>query len=624
MQGFAQHRSIYGIRKVWFGEMKKSKEKLKERWSCKKKEQSKTRHIKRKVLCGFLVLAIAGGGAGAVVFMHNDAEKRKGFSMEGAVKKGDLEIGVSAGGTTTGTTDYQLCDFSYRGEALIVEKVLVESGDSVKKGDTLYTLTKESVVAVRDALKSNLVTYQIALAEAKLTYQETVNEAKTEYKTNCALKTTALTDYQDKLETYEAKVEETGSVYREAKSIIKNYPDELKNAETEKQTLEKQIKKYNTQLVLQQKKMQKAQKNAADLKTAYEKALEGYEKVKTVSEYLTDYKESDMQEALTELKNSVNREMSEKYAVLQKAKQVYEEAEESVEKPEKKVTALSLKIKKSEKKSEAVSDEIAEKEESLANAKKNITMYRAEYLNAVAEQTVGEVTAEQNYEEEVSTYQNAEKIYHSALKAADSDLQTAKDNLNAAKQQKSAFENLVQGNTVRADREGILNDVSYLAGDTLNQNLPLAGYQDSSVMNIEVSVDQSDISGVKVGNTVNVNLSSSRSSIEGTVSRIEAENTSESVSKVTYSVIITVDNSTGTILEAETANVFFLKETLENVLYVPVNAVKTESGVSKVAAKTTAGTTTEVEVITGESNGQYIVLESGLKEGDIYVIEMES
>lgn len=623
MQGFAQYYSIYGIRKAWFDEMKRNRGKLKEDRSDKNKNRHKTKHLKRKVVCGFLVLAAVGGGAGAVFFMRDDVEKEKGFSMEGAVKKGDLEMGVSASGTLAGMTDYQLCDFSYADEALVVDTVLVESGDSVKKGDALYTLTKESVAAVRKALKSNLVTYQIALAEAKVTYQEAVNEAETEYKTNCALKNTALTDYQDMLEEYGEKVEEKSSIYQQAKRIIKNYPDEIKSEEAEKEALEKQIKKYKKQFALQQEKLQKAQKKSDSLKSVYEKSLEAYEKVKTVSEYLADYTEGE-QGTLTDLKNSIKSEMNEKYAALQKAKQVYEEAEAAAEKIEKKAAVLNSKIEEREEKSEKVSEDISEKSESLARAKKNITMYQAEYLDAVAEQTVGEVNAEQTYEEEVSTYQNAEQIYRAALKAAESDLQEAKDDLNLVKAQKSAFKTLVQGNTVRADREGTLNDISYVAGDTLNRNLPLAGYRDSSVMNVEVSVDQSDIAVVKVGDIVNVNLISSRNALEGTVSKIEAENTSESVSNVTYSVIITMDNSSGTITENETATISFVKETLQDVLYVPVNAVKTNSGKSTISAKTTAGTTKEIEVRVGESNGQYIVLESGLKEGDIYVIEMES
>ena len=67
----------------------------------------------------------------------------------------------------------------------------------------------------------------------------------------------------------------------------------------------------------------------------------------------------------------------------------------------------------------------------------------------------------------------------------------------------------------------------------------------------------------------------------------------------------------------------FTKYSLENVLYVPVSAVTEKNSKSYVTAKLTDGNTRDVEVTTGEDNGQFIELKSGLEEGDTYVVNFK-
>ena len=67
-----------------------------------------------------------------------------------------------------------------------------------------------------------------------------------------------------------------------------------------------------------------------------------------------------------------------------------------------------------------------------------------------------------------------------------------------------------------------------------------------------------------------------------------------------------------------------LPDTILSFVLLPVSAVTEKGGKSYVTAKLTDGNTRQVEVKTGEDNGQFIELKSGLKEGDTYVVDFKN
>ena len=267
---------------------------------------------------------------------------------------------------------------------------------------------------------------------------------------------------------------------------------------------------------------------------------------------------------------------------------------------------------------------MTESKTTLSEAKQNLKSYQAAYYEAKAAQTKGKVSAKETYAQSMSTYQNASSIYEVALQSAKDTLQSAKDNASSAKARKKAFDKMITGNTIKAMQDGTITAVGYSAGDTLSTTTSIATYSDSSSITIPVTVDQADMQYIAVGDSVSVSLSSSRESLNGTVASMETTSSSESVSSVTYTVNVTVDNASGSIRSDDTASVSFTKYTLKDVLYVPVSAVTEKSGKSYVTAKLTDGNTRKVEVKTGEDNGQFIELKSGLKEGDTYVVDFKN
>lgn len=589
------------------------------------KKKKRNRQMTGKIVLGVLLLTALGGGIGvALSHAKGDTGTEEKRLLEGTVQQGDLELQVSAEGTTAGTTGYQLLGAELAARGLTVETVIAEEGETVKKGDSLYTLTDESVEEVEEALEQELAQYQSELTQAQLTYEEAVNEAKTEYRKNKSLADMAKLDYQDTLEELQQRVVEAKKELKENKTVLQNYPEEIQKAETELAEKKKQKTNLQKKKTEQEKAVQKLAEQWNTLKKEYQEAQAAYAEIKVVAQYLTRYQEEEPAVALEELRQTVKSQLAKKEAVCNKAESAYTELDKKYTSGKKRLESLSAKLTKVKQAITEQTEARERKKTELADAKKKQLSCQAQYLEAVSCQTSGSVTAKQDYEESVNTSRNAKTIYEAALQDAENDLQTAKDNLMAVKTQKKEFTSLVRKDTVVADRDGILAEISYQAGDTLGRNIPLAGYQDSSVMNIALSISQEDIASIRVGDTAQVMLSSVQGGLEGTVSSIGMASSSESVSTVTYPVIVTVENASGSITSDETAVVSFGKGTLENVLYVPLRAVETEQSKSYITVKQEDGTTKRTLIKTGEDNGESIVIEQGLKKGDTYVVEMES
>lgn len=571
-----------------------------------------------------LVLSLTGGG---IIWSKANTQSQSSETapvMEGTVQKGNLDLTVSATGTTTGTTSYQPYELKLSEGGLEVETVLAEAGDTVKEGDPLFTLTKESVEETKKTLEEAAAQYKEELSLAQIAYEEAIQEAETEYQRNLSLVSTASLEYQDALESYEANVATQKKQLEQAKTVIQEYPAKISSYQEKKAEKEKKSKELQQQMN-SQKKLATSAKTAMDkAQKAYEKAQEEYSDMEAVSNYLSGYSADSGNAAIVSLKETAESEKAEKSSALQKAKQAYETAKKSYENKETKYTKLTQQKEKYDNAAEEYKEKISSSESALKEAKANLTLYQSKYYSALSEQALGKVSAAKTYAENMQQYQNASATYQSAVKEAKSALREVKDQYTSAKEQKKIFSSLAAGQKICAGQDGTVNVMDYQAGDILSSGVPIAGYQDSSVINIEVSVDQKDIHYIEVGQEVNVSLTSVRGQMTGTVSSIETETSSESVSSVTYTVIVTLDNSQGMIGMNETAAVSFPKGSIENVLYVPVSAVDTKGGKSLVTIKQEDGSTKQVAVTTGENNGQYIVIKNGLEEGDTYVVEMES
>ena len=112
-------------------------------------------------------------------------------------------------------------------EELVVKKVCVSTGQSVKKGDTLLTLTKSSVESAKKSYQENYDAARIAYNEAKTTRDAAKVSAEYEYKQRIATGKSALATYKATVASLEANVSSTKAAYQKAQNGIKTLPTQI-------------------------------------------------------------------------------------------------------------------------------------------------------------------------------------------------------------------------------------------------------------------------------------------------------------------------------------------------------------------------------------------------------------
>ena len=121
----------------------------------------------------------------------------------------------------------------------------------------------------------------------------------------------------------------------------------------------------------------------------------------------------------------------------------------------------------------------------------------------------------------MKAYKNADTVYNAAIKSAKDTLQKAKDNYTNAKARVAAFNKLISGNNVVAQMSGTLSEMSYESGDMLNSMTAIAGYSNENTLSIDVTVDQTDIGKISVGDEASVSVQNMPQTVTGKVAAIE-------------------------------------------------------------------------------------------------------
>jgi len=167
------------------------------------------------------------------------------------------------------------------------------------------------------------------------------------------------------------------------------------------------------------------------------------------------------------------------------------------------------------------------------------------------EGTVAQIT----YEEDLASYETAKTGYTSALAS----YKRAKINLNYA--------------TIVAPIDGIVISRSINLGQTVAASFSTPTLftiaKDLTKMQVEASVDEADIGGVKQGQIANFTVDAfPNDTFQGTVKQIRLEPTTTS-SVVKYTVIIDVENKDLKLLPGMTTSITIVVDERKNVLMVP-------------------------------------------------------
>ena len=163
-----------------------------------------------------------------------------------------------------------------------------------------------------------------------------------------------------------------------------------------------------------------------------------------------------------------------------------------------------------------------------------------------------------------------------------------------------------------------MNGNKFQVGDQTFIGQPLISLPDLSQLKANVRINEVDISKITKGLNVEIRPDAfSESTFTGFVKDVAnlAVNKQGSTKIKVFPVSIYMNETDKNLLPGLTVSCRIIIDKLEDVLYVPIDAIHTESGINYVYLKTVTGFK-KTEVETGRSNSDYTVIVSGLNKGD--------
>ena len=261
---------------------------------------------------------------------------------------------------------------------------------------------------------------------------------------------------------------------------------------------------------------------------------------------------------------------------------------------------------------------LTQAEDALSENESAITDLQNQLAAAQAKQKIDKLDTEETYQEAVITGQNAQTTYNPAVEDLKETLQEAEETKEKREEQLQAFEDFVGSDGILyATEDGVITEVSYEAGDRLTTTGALFSYATSDDMRISVDVTQEDIVDLQVGDAVDITFTAyPEDSYTGSILSINTTATSDYSNTVSYTVEISAEGALEKLYGGMTADVIFVTEEKEDILYVSRKAIVEENGKTYVYRKTALGGKELTEVETGITNGVDIEILSGLEEGD--------
>lgn len=271
---------------------------------------------------------------------------------------------------------------------------------------------------------------------------------------------------------------------------------------------------------------------------------------------------------------------------------------------------------------ETLTEKIEELEESIVKYEEEAETAGTALLLAQKELESEQVSAGIQMELRAFYAQNAQEIFDVAIGQSDFDTEQAKTDYEEAQAKLQEFDEKIVEQVIYADDGGLVTDVLVTAGDTLSQNTEMIYMNDYDEVTITLSVEEEDMAAAVVGSAVNVTVAAFPDEVfSGEVTEIGDAEIDSNTNKTWYSVTVTVKNTGDILYQDMTAEVTFLTEFSDNVLYIPVRAVVQDGEHSYVTVKHEDGTQEKREVTVGISDGINTEIKEGLSEGEVVLYE---
>ena len=473
----------------------------------KNKKEKKGKGRKKWIIVALvLVLTLGGGSVAAVVILHRNGNRSE-FSMPGNMAGLTFteDMTAASGVTNVGITEASF-DVENLTTELEIEEVYAVSGEEVTAGDKILKLTEDSVEEARKELERTLRDAELAYRTGAIEYEQNLITA--EYTRDSAI----LTGQQAK-DVYDETVASLQSAVTRAEEELQDAEDDI--AEYESYVNDGSYKSYfkvdEYQAIYDE-----------NLKALTDKLDEwgiGWSQITggSAGSVQAGGTAGNVLGSSGQDSNSSNvKILASLYNILE---QNLKDLEEAQEKYEDAVTNASFNL-------QTLQLKLPSLQQAVTEAKENYEIQLAQ--------------AKLTYETSLSSAERAESDYNTTVEKAESDLASLKSTYEDAKENLELFESSVGDGYFYASEDGTILRTMVRAEQTLTSDAVVFVYSNPKALTVTVSVEQSDIAKLTVGDSAYVQTSAG-SGYTGVITAIDPVSSSDSRTSVTYSVTVQIN-----------------------------------------------------------------------------------
>ena len=452
-----------------------------------------------------LVLALSGGSMATVMILHKNSSRSEFTLQDNLAGLNFTEDMIAASGVTNVGITEETFDVENLTTVLEIEEVYAASGEEVTAGDKILKLTEDSVEEARKELERALEDAELAYRTGAIEYEQDLITA--EYTRDSAI----LTGQQAK-EVYDETVASLQSAVTRAEEELQDAEDDI--AEYESYVNDGSYKSYF---------------RVDEYQAIYD------ENLKALADKMDEWGISWSQVTgsgggSTQLSVDVSGNnaqpqsggtsnasiLASLYSILEQNLKDLEEAEDKYEDA---LTNAAFELQTLQLK--------------LSSLQQAVTEAKEDYEIQLAQ-------AKLTYETSLSGAERAESDYNTTVEKAKSDLAALKSTYEDAKENLELFESSVGDGYFYASEDGTILRTMVRAEQALTSDAVVFVYSNPKELTVTVSVDQSDITKLTVGDSAYVQ-SSAGSGYTGVITAIDPVSSSSSRTSVTYSVTVQIN-----------------------------------------------------------------------------------
>ena len=467
---------------------------------------SRKKNKKWIIIALVLVLTLGGGSVAAVVILHKNNSQSE-FSMSGNMAGLNFtEDMIAASGVTNVGITEETFDVENLTTVLEIEEVYAASGEEVTVGDKILKLTEDSVEEARKELERALEDAELAYRTGAIEYEQNLITA--EYTRDSAI----LTGQQAK-NVYDETVASLQSAVTRAEEELQDAEDDI--AEYESYVNDGSYKSYfkvDEYQAIYDENLKALTDKMDEWGISWSQVTGGSAGSVQAGGTAGNVLGSSGQDSNT----SNVKTLASLYSILE---QNLKDLEEAQEKYEDAVTNASFNL-------QTLQLKLPSLQQAVTEAKENYEIQLAQ--------------AKLTYETSQSGAERAESDYNTTVEKAKSDLAALKSTYEDAKENLELFESSVGDGYFYASEDGTILRIMVRAEQALTSDAVVFVYSNPKELTVTVSVDQSDITKLTVGDSAYVQ-SSAGSGYTGVITAIDPVSSSDSRTSVIYSVTVQIN-----------------------------------------------------------------------------------